>query len=311
MLSEKEMENAICSEPDRYLDESGLKLIARQYRIGNYIFDLLFEDRHGTKLIIEIQKGTLDRNHTYKIMDYYHEYKEAKPKEYIELMVVANKIPDERKRRLSNWGITFKEIPEDIFISDEVLSRTALSQSDKQLKETQSSDQKQNNQEVDINTKVKKNRKTRARLNDKAEEDRLSFYDSIVSLTWEAIPDFKSKKCDLTKNCIVALTGFASSEWAYVIMTNSTRVELALRGSAQYPSGKVFSMLQHYREEIEKAYGEKLAWDYKEKRRHQHIREIEKKGGLYNHDWPALQIDLVSRMKRFKDALEPYLKKLF
>ena len=98
MISEREMERAIISNPEKYLKESGLKLISEQYRIGNYIFDLLFEDRHGAKLIIELQHGVLDRNHTYKILDYYHEYKEKNAASFIELMIIANKIPDERKK---------------------------------------------------------------------------------------------------------------------------------------------------------------------------------------------------------------------
>jgi hypothetical protein len=115
MISEKDMENSIISNPEKYLGETGLKLLAQQHRIGNYIFDILFEDRHGAKMIVELQKGTLDRVHTYKILDYYHEYKENNPLEFIELMVIANKIPDERKKRLSNWGVSFKEIPGEDF----------------------------------------------------------------------------------------------------------------------------------------------------------------------------------------------------
>lgn len=108
---EKDMENAIVENPGKYLDEEGLKLISRQYRIGNYIFDLLFEDKYGSKIIVEIQRGTLDRNHTYKILDYYHEYKEGNPNSYVELFVIANIIPVERKRRLNDLGISYKEIP--------------------------------------------------------------------------------------------------------------------------------------------------------------------------------------------------------
>jgi len=70
-LTEKDMEDLIVLTPKRYINEDGLKLVARQYRIGKYIFDLLFEDRYKSKLLVEIQKGTLDRNHTYKILDYY------------------------------------------------------------------------------------------------------------------------------------------------------------------------------------------------------------------------------------------------
>lgn len=117
MISEKDMENSIISDPEKYLGEQGLKLLAQQHRIGNYIFDILFEDRHGAKMIVEVQKGALDRVHTYKILDYYHEYKENHPFEFVELMVVANKIPDERKKRLSDWGVTFKEIPIEVFVS--------------------------------------------------------------------------------------------------------------------------------------------------------------------------------------------------
>jgi hypothetical protein len=115
MISEKDMENCIIVNPGKYLGETGLKLLSQQYRIGNYIFDLLFEDRHSAKMIVEIQKGTLDRAHTYKILDYYFEYKENNPIEFIELMVIANKVPDERKKRLSDWGVSFKEIPEADF----------------------------------------------------------------------------------------------------------------------------------------------------------------------------------------------------
>lgn len=115
-LLEEDMENLIIENPKKYLGEEGLILIERQYRIGNYIFDLLFEDRHGCKLIVEIQRGTLDRNHTYKIFDYYDEYKEKYPGQFVELMIVANKIPRERRNRLSSHGIECKEIPLSDFL---------------------------------------------------------------------------------------------------------------------------------------------------------------------------------------------------
>jgi hypothetical protein len=53
---EKKMEDAVASDPQKYLDGKGLKLIARQHHVGKYIFDLLFEDRHGGKLLIELQE---------------------------------------------------------------------------------------------------------------------------------------------------------------------------------------------------------------------------------------------------------------
>lgn len=112
------MEDLIIENPLKYLKEPDLKLISRQYGIGHYRFDLLFEDRHGAKIIVEIQRGTLDRNHTYKILDYFDEYKKNNSRNFIELMIVANKITRERRDRLKSYGITFFEIQEAIFFED-------------------------------------------------------------------------------------------------------------------------------------------------------------------------------------------------
>ena len=38
--------------------------------------------------------------------------------EFIELMVIANQITNERKNRLSAWGVSFKEIPEGEFMNE-------------------------------------------------------------------------------------------------------------------------------------------------------------------------------------------------
>jgi hypothetical protein len=40
MISEKYMENSIISSPEKYLGETGLKLLAQQFRIGSYVFDI-------------------------------------------------------------------------------------------------------------------------------------------------------------------------------------------------------------------------------------------------------------------------------
>lgn len=139
MLSEKDMENAIAADPEKYINESGLKVISRQHRIDSYIFDLLLEDRHGGKLLVEIQRGTLDRTHTYKILDYYDAYKEQNPAEFIELMVIANRIPVERKKRLQSMGISFREISESEFLADksEQLPTEQTTEIETPLKETQ------------------------------------------------------------------------------------------------------------------------------------------------------------------------------
>lgn len=122
-MTEKDMEDQIAADPERFLGEPGLTLAARQYSIGSYRFDLLFADRHGGKLIVEIQKGTLDRQHAYKILDYYFEYRDANPSEFIDVMVVANQITLERKKRLYDFGVAFREIPESAFVTNLVMPK--------------------------------------------------------------------------------------------------------------------------------------------------------------------------------------------
>jgi hypothetical protein len=121
-MFETHMEDLIATFPDDFLNEPGLRLIARQYKIGNYIFDLLFEDRHGGKLIVELQRGVLNRDHCYKIFDYFDEYKSRYPDQFIDICIVANEITSERKKMLAAKGIKFLEIPEKDFIEKRAAS---------------------------------------------------------------------------------------------------------------------------------------------------------------------------------------------
>jgi len=144
MISEKDMEEQIAKYPEKFLGERGLVVVERQYRIGSYIFDLIFKDKHGAKLIVEIQKGTLDRNHTYKILDYYDEYRESNPNEFIEIMVVANQISAERKKRLHSLGVEFRELPVLLFesvVTSESTDEDSIPQKKKQTQASSSVEQ--------------------------------------------------------------------------------------------------------------------------------------------------------------------------
>lgn len=115
-LYESQMKDAVAKYPEELLGEPGLKLISRQHHIGNYVFDLLFEDRHGGKLIVELQRGTLDRGHCYKIFDYVDEYRAPNRPEFVDVIVVASAFTDERKKQLTAKAVKFLEIREDMLI---------------------------------------------------------------------------------------------------------------------------------------------------------------------------------------------------
>ncbi len=119
VITERDMEDQIAANPEKFLGEPELMLVARQFAIGEYRFDLLFEDRHKAKLIVEVQRGTLDRDHSYRILDYYHRFREQRPDEFIDAMVVANQIPAERRKRLHDLGVACREIPLSEFTAPE------------------------------------------------------------------------------------------------------------------------------------------------------------------------------------------------
>jgi len=110
---EDDFADALIAHPEELLGEP-LKFLKRKFWIGRYEIDLLFEDRHGGRLIVELQRGSLDRYHLYKVLDYYDEYKDRHPDEFVEVAVVANLISPERKARLAKRGINFREIPAEI-----------------------------------------------------------------------------------------------------------------------------------------------------------------------------------------------------
>ncbi len=57
---EDDMADAIVAHSEDLLGEP-LVLLQRKLWIGRYELDLLFRDRHGGKLIVELQRGPLDR----------------------------------------------------------------------------------------------------------------------------------------------------------------------------------------------------------------------------------------------------------
>ncbi len=109
------MEDLIAGYPHEFIEE-GLTLIERQSVYGGPRIDLLFRDKFNRLLLVELKKGTLTREHVGQVHEYYGAIKNKKPGENLELMIIANNIPSERKRFLEEIGVNFKEISEERFL---------------------------------------------------------------------------------------------------------------------------------------------------------------------------------------------------
>jgi len=106
-FSENDMEEIISKHPE--IIEEGLTLKGRQVYVSGLRIDLLFQDRFGDKLIIELKKGTVSRDHVAQLMEYSGAMPESE-KSVTRVMLVANVVPPRWKKALEIHGIEYREL---------------------------------------------------------------------------------------------------------------------------------------------------------------------------------------------------------
>ena len=109
-MLEKDIENLLAQNPDIFFPKSGFKLIGQQVKLGRCFADIIFEDKHKRKVIVEVKRGILSRDASGQVMEYYGLLKNESPDDFVELILCANIIPPERKKFLETVGIECKEL---------------------------------------------------------------------------------------------------------------------------------------------------------------------------------------------------------
>lgn len=109
-MLEKDIENLIAQHPEDIFPGEGFKLIGQQIVVEGRRLDILFEDRHMRKIIVEVKRGILTRDSSGQIAEYYGLLKNANQTENCELVLCANVIPKERRTFLETIGIECKEL---------------------------------------------------------------------------------------------------------------------------------------------------------------------------------------------------------
>jgi len=109
-MLEKDIENIIAAHPDEIFPNEGFKLIGQQVVVEGRRLDILFEDKHRRKVIIEIKRGILTREASGQIAEYYGLLKNRGLNENYELILCSNIIPKERKTFLETIGIDCREL---------------------------------------------------------------------------------------------------------------------------------------------------------------------------------------------------------
>lgn len=109
-MTEREMEDLLWGWPERFLGEP-LKQFRRQPSTDIVRPDLIFETRIEQLLVIEIKKGTVERDAIGQIYDYFGALKQEFSGRSIELMLVGEEILPERRIALDRLHIEWREIP--------------------------------------------------------------------------------------------------------------------------------------------------------------------------------------------------------
>lgn len=285
MFSEQDMENAIAENPTRFLKRRDLKLLFRQYSIGKFRFDLLFADQSGRKkIIVEIQKGTLDRNHSFKIVDYSLKYRAMHPDEEVEVIIVANAISQERKRFFSELNYSFIEIPDEEII---IWKTEQISISGN------AGDTKNTHVKPFVRKSIQSPNPLRQQLLDEVKQK---------------IPAFSGRPVDITKNNISAPAGKSGCEWIIVTRNNDCRAELAFRD--KNTANVYYKKMEIYKANIENEFGEKLYWDFKPGRKDQYIKTVDKRFSEISGNLEEVINYLVERMRKFMSVVGNYWDKI-
>jgi hypothetical protein len=113
-MIEREMQELLWRYPERFLNEP-LQQFAWEVSSAVGRADLVFEDRHGRLLIIEVERGKLPRGAIDQLLDYFGMMKLKFPEKPVEMMVVANVIPPERQLTCESREIECRSISEKVF----------------------------------------------------------------------------------------------------------------------------------------------------------------------------------------------------
>lgn len=113
-MKECEMEDLLWDHPEKFLNEP-LKQFQRQPASEVGRADLIFLDRIGRLIVIEIKRDTLQRGAISQIVDYYGMLKARFPDMAVELIIVANRIPRERQLSCEHYDIEAVEIAQKKF----------------------------------------------------------------------------------------------------------------------------------------------------------------------------------------------------
>lgn len=293
-MKEKEIEDIICRVPS--LIEDGLTFKGRQVYVSGKYVDLLFHDRNGHELIVELKRGTIVRKDIAQILDYEGFFlKQGTPD--IRVMLIGTRVPENFRRSLDHHGFEWKEL--------------TLSDLSPYMTEEQLSSVEKKTEKATRTYKTSQSNNTDSKRNFTLSRTRESFWTTLLEKAQAEIPlNFPSPS---KPNAVYASAGKTGMKWVFAIKQNESWVELEIMlPGDKSKSHNVFSQLNLSKREIESALGDSLRWERIEDRKSCRIQtNPREKYGVENiNQWELLQNNLVKKMKNMVNVFTPHIKDL-
>jgi len=153
-------------------------------------------------------------------------------------------------------------------------------------------------------------RKMKDELNE-FEKTRYKFFEQLLEKINEKTSIYSNISPVGYQGWISASAGKSGVHWACLIGKSNARVELVFDHSDKDVNDERYKRLLAHRENIEKAFGEPLEWDFKETRKQNYIRKKYENGGLDNKkQWGKIQDQMVDWLVRMDKALSRYIKEM-
>jgi len=114
IMDEKTFEDIICKYPE--LIEDKLLFKGRQVVLKGKRVDVLFGDKHGQKLVVELKKDTVRREDIAQLLDYEGFFVSADDPT-VRVMLIGRRVPENLRRSLDHHGFEWRELTTTMLIN--------------------------------------------------------------------------------------------------------------------------------------------------------------------------------------------------
>jgi len=116
IYEEKLVEDFIRDYPSEFLGEE-LSIYLQQATIGGFRPDLIFRDKTGGFIIVEVQLNALDRGHLYRTLEYRDLFMEQKSCDEPRVILFCNNIPQKYERLTKTHRVTCISMTKEDFLA--------------------------------------------------------------------------------------------------------------------------------------------------------------------------------------------------